>query len=107
GQVLAGLALQQASVALVEPMLSASLLFALAFAAAWSRLRLRWQEIVGAVLLTAALAVFIGVGDPHDSPAPDTDPIAITIGVAAIVGAVLGLVAIARPRSLVGESVLL
>src|SRR2546429_158126 len=65
-----------------------------------------WSTSSGS-LLPAALAVFIGVGDPHDSPAPDTDPIAITIGVAAIVGAVLGLVAIARTRSLVGESVLL
>jgi len=107
GQVLAGIALQQASVALVEPLLSTSLLFALAVSAGWSRYRLRWQEVVGALLVSGALAVFIGVGDPHDSPAPDTDAIAITIAVASVVGAVLALVTIARTRELVGESILL
>ncbi|HJQ44540.1 MAG TPA: DMT family transporter [Jatrophihabitantaceae bacterium] len=107
GQALAGYALSLAAVATVEPLLSANLLFALAFAAGIARQRIRWQEVAGAVLLSAALAVFIEVGDPHDSPAPDTSNVAITAAVAAVVVSVLALVAVARQRGLVGESVLL
>ncbi|MDT4936977.1 MAG: hypothetical protein QOG80_648 [Pseudonocardiales bacterium] len=107
GQVLAGLALQRATVAVVEPLLSANLLFALAFAAMFSRHRIRWQEVVGALLLSAALAVFSAVGNPHSSPAPDTSGVAITVAVAAVVGAVLLIVAAARRRDILAESVLL
>jgi hypothetical protein len=107
GQALAGLALSLAAVAVVEPLLSANLLFALAFSAALSRHRIRWQEVAGAVLLSAALAVFIEVGDPHDSPAPDTSGVVITVAVGSVVGGVLLLVAFARRRALVGESILL
>ena len=107
GELLAGLALQLASVGLVEPLLSANLLFALAFAAVLARQRLRWHEASGAVLLSAALGVFIAVGNPHSSPAPDTDPVAIAIAVSATAGAVLVLTVIARTANLVLESVLL
>jgi drug/metabolite transporter (DMT)-like permease len=107
GQILAGFALQLATVAVVEPLLSANLLFALAFAASLTRHRVRWQEIVGAVLLSVSLGVFIGVGDPHSSPAPDTSGVAVTIAVSAVVGVVILLVAVARRRSLVWESILL
>ena len=107
GQALAGLALSLAAVATVEPLLSANLLFALAFSAALARQRIRWQEVAGALLLSAALAVFIEVGDPRESPAPDTSNVAITVAVAAVVGAVVLLVAAARGRALVAESILL
>src|SRR5206468_652530 len=48
GQLLGGLALNLASVDLVEPLLSANLLFALGFATVLSRRRVAWQEIGGA-----------------------------------------------------------
>jgi drug/metabolite transporter (DMT)-like permease len=107
GQALAGWALQLATVAAVEPLLSTSLLFALAFAAILNRQRIRWQEVVGALLLSAALAVFIEVGNPRSSPAPATSRIAIVVAVAAVLAAVAVLVAVARRRGLVVESILL
>jgi drug/metabolite transporter (DMT)-like permease len=107
GQLLAALALQLATVALVEPLLSTNLLFALAFAAALGKTRIRWQEFTGAVLLSAALGVFIAVGNPHSSPSPAVNPAVITIAVCAVVGVVAVLVAIGKRSGLVGESVLL
>ena len=107
GQVLAAVALQLATVAVVEPLLSANLLFALAVSAVLSRQRLRWQEVSGAVLLSAALGVFIAVGNPHSSPAPETSPVAISLAVSATAGAVLVLTIIAKSSNLVVESILL
>ncbi|MDT4894845.1 MAG: hypothetical protein QOE97_3880 [Pseudonocardiales bacterium] len=107
GQVLAGLALEMATVAVVEPLLSANLLFALAFSAALARKRIRWQEVVGALVLSVSLGLFMGVGNPHESPAPNTSGVAILVAVAAVIGAVVVLVVIARRGALVRESVLL
>jgi drug/metabolite transporter (DMT)-like permease len=107
GQILSAFALQLATVAVVEPLLSASLLFALAASALAARKRVTWQEIVGALSVSAALAVFIAVCDPHSSPAPDSDLVAIVAAVAGVVVAVLVLVAIAKRRGEVGESVLI
>ena len=90
--------MQLATVALVEPLLSTSLLFALAFAAALAKTRIRWQELVGAVLLSAALGVFIAVGNPHSSPSPAVNPAVITIAVCAVVGVVGVLVAVGKRR---------
>ncbi len=107
GEILAGLALRLATVALVEPLLSTSLLFALAFAALLSRRRIRWQEIGGAVLLSASLGVFIAVGNPHSSPAPSPNTIGIVAAVSGVVAAVAVLVVLARRLGLAGESVVL
>jgi drug/metabolite transporter (DMT)-like permease len=107
GELLAGLALQLGTVAVVEPLLSASLLFALGCAAIFAGRRPTWQEITGAALLSTALAVFIAVGDPHSSPVPSTSGIAIVVAVSAVVGAVGALVLCARRLALIGESVLL
>jgi drug/metabolite transporter (DMT)-like permease len=107
GQLLGGYALQMASVGQVEPLLSASLLFALAFANLMSQHRICWQELSGAVLLSAALGVFIAVGNPHSSPTPDPNPYVIVAAVCAVIGAVGVLVGIGKTRGLVGESVLL
>lgn len=107
GQILSGYALQLATVAVVEPLLSTNLLFALAFAAALSKHRIAWQEVVGAVLLSAALGVFIAVGDPHSSPAPATSGVVVVTTALAVVGGVGLLVRVARGRRLVTESVLL
>jgi drug/metabolite transporter (DMT)-like permease len=107
GELLAGLALQLATVAVVEPLLSTNLLFALGFAAALSRVRVHWTEVSGAVLLSAALGVFIAVGNPHSSPSPDPNNAVITIAVCAVIGAVAILVTLGKTRALVGESILL
>jgi len=65
GQALDGWALKLGAVALVEPLLSTNLLFAFVIAAALARHRPRWHEVVGAALLSAALGVFIAVGNPR------------------------------------------
>jgi drug/metabolite transporter (DMT)-like permease len=107
GQLLSGLALQLATVAVVEPLLSCSLLFALAFASMMSRQRIRWTELCGALLLSAALGVFLAVGDPHSSPSPEPNNAVITIAVLAVVAAVSILVFLGKRRDLVRESILL
>jgi drug/metabolite transporter (DMT)-like permease len=107
GQLLAGLALNLAAVAVVEPLLSTSLLFALALSASLARQRIRWQEACGAVLVSAALGVFIAVGNPRSSASAGTTGLKIGIAVAAVVTAVALLVSVGKRRGLVGESVLL
>jgi drug/metabolite transporter (DMT)-like permease len=107
GQVLGGLALDVGSVAQVEPLLSSSLLFAFIIAAFLSDQRVRWFEVLGALLVSAALGVFIAVGNPHGSsdPDPNRGVIVLAVGVVAVV--VLVLVLIGRRRATVGESILL
>jgi drug/metabolite transporter (DMT)-like permease len=107
GQLLAGLALQLATVAVVEPLLSTNLLFALGFAALFSAHRVRWYEVSGAILLSAALGVFIAVGDPHSSSAASPNDAIVVLAVAAVAVVVVTLVVVGKRRSLVGESVLL
>ena len=106
-EALAGLALQMATVAVVEPLLSANLLFALAVAAGLMRRRIKWQEAGGAVLVSAALCVFLAVGQPHSSPAPETTGAVVALTVAVTIAAVAILVVIGKQRGLVGESILL
>ncbi|MGI8680236.1 MAG: DMT family transporter [Jatrophihabitans sp.] len=107
GSALGGWALQLGSVALVEPLLSANLLFAFVFAALLARSRVQWREIAGAVLLSAALAVFIVVGNPHatDVENPSASSAALAIGV--VVAVVAALVASARRRGLLLESAII
>ena len=64
GQMLGGFALQLATVTLVEPLLSTCLLFAFGFAAWISDMPVRWFEVAGAMLLSAALGLFIAIGQP-------------------------------------------
>lgn len=106
-QLLGAVALHLAAVAVVEPLLSTNLLFALAFSALLTRNRLRRTEIFGAVLLSASLGVFLAVGNPHSSPEPDTNDAVIILAVCAVIAAVAVLVAVARRLDLVRESILL
>jgi drug/metabolite transporter (DMT)-like permease len=107
GQLLGGLALQLATVSVVEPLLSTNLLFALAFAAALARHRIAWQEVCGSVLLSAALGVFIAIGDPH-GPADHVQDVTVIALAVDVVGTVVALlVLIAKRSGLVRESVLL
>ena len=66
GFVFQALALAHGSLLLVQPLLVSSLLFALPMSARLSHHSVRRVEWGWAVLLTAALAVFILVGQPHE-----------------------------------------
>lgn len=66
GNGLQAAALGSGSLAVVEPVLTTSLLFALPLSAAWRRERLRRSEWVGAVMVSAGLGIVLGVGTPSD-----------------------------------------
>jgi drug/metabolite transporter (DMT)-like permease len=68
GLILGAIALGRASLALVEPLLSTSLLFALPIAALWRRQRLGMREWGGAGLLIAGLAAFMIAADSDRTP---------------------------------------
>lgn len=108
GAALGGLALQLGSVTLVEPLISANLLFAFIFAALLGRASVKWGEVLGALLLSASLGVFIAVGRPqsaaHEQP-PTADTTALVIGV--IVAVVILLAGYARRRSAHVEAALI
>lgn len=107
GQVLSGWALQLASVGLVEPLTSANLLFALIFSSLLSRIKIKWAEIAGAVLLSAALGLFIYIGNPKSTNDQRPDNLIIVVAMLAVLATVGILVRIARRRTLVVESILL
>ena len=100
GQLLGGLALQMASVALVEPLLSANLLFL-------SDRSVRWHEVGGAVLLSLALGAFLLVGNPRSSNDPHPARIWTGVALVAVAAAVIVLVVVARNQHLVRETILL
>ena len=64
GDGLQAAALGTGSLAVVEPVLTASLLFALPISAAWRRERLRPVEWAGALMVSAGLGLVLGVGSP-------------------------------------------
>jgi drug/metabolite transporter (DMT)-like permease len=107
GQLLGGLALQLASVALVEPLLSANLLFAFVIAAALSDRRVRWHEVGGAVLLSMALAAFLVVGDPRSSDDPEPSRGWSIVALALVAAAVVILLVVAKKQQFIAKAVLL
>jgi drug/metabolite transporter (DMT)-like permease len=107
GQVLGGWALQLSSVAVVEPLLSISLLVAFIFAAGLARHAPRWQEVLGTLLLSAALAVFLAVSGPQPATRLHSDWVRVFAGAAAVAAVTGVLVAVARRRRQTVESVLL
>jgi drug/metabolite transporter (DMT)-like permease len=72
GQLLSGAALANADVSLVEPMLTANLLFALIIAHLLYRESLGFNEWAGALLLSVGVAMFIVGGQPSGGD-PDGD----------------------------------
>lgn len=64
GDLLQAGALGKGSLAVVEPVLTTSLLFALPLSAAWRRERLRRAEWMGAIMVSAGLGLVLGVGSP-------------------------------------------
>ncbi|HVV74765.1 MAG TPA: DMT family transporter [Mycobacteriales bacterium] len=95
GQGLQAIALDHGNLAVVEPMLTLSLLLALPLAAAWRRERLQRLDWAGAVLVCGGLGVLLGVGSPtagrSDMPADQWLLVVLAAG-----GAALTLVALAR-----------
>ncbi|MEU0569510.1 DMT family transporter [Nonomuraea sp. NPDC005983] len=65
GQILASLALQEANVTQVAPLLATNLIFALALAAVRYQEFLGRAEWLGAVLVSGGVAVFLASGQPH------------------------------------------
>lgn len=108
GQALGALALDSGPVALIEPLLSANLLFAFLIASWIAHSPVRLLEVVGALLLCAALGVFIAVGDPRSQSHVDTDIVSIALGAGVTAAVVAALVVLAkRQRTLAAESVLI
>ncbi len=66
GFVFQAFALAHGSLLLVQPLIVSSLLFALPMSARLCHQRVRWAEWGWATLLTAALAVFVLVGQPRE-----------------------------------------
>lgn len=64
GDGLQAVALGRGSLAVIEPVLTTSLLFALALSAAWRREKLQREEWVGAICVSAGLGVLLAVGSP-------------------------------------------
>ncbi|AMY19190.1 hypothetical protein SAMN05444374_11737 [Rhodococcoides kroppenstedtii] len=86
-------ALAVGSVAVVQPVLVSMLLFALPLSARFSGLRMRPSTWVAAVGLTAALVIFVAVGEPTegDADAPWSAwaaPLAVVVGIALVAAAV-------------------
>jgi drug/metabolite transporter (DMT)-like permease len=65
GMVLAGLALDHADIARVEPILATNLVFALFFAHLIYREKVTRSEVLGAVLATGGVALFLLSGRPY------------------------------------------
>jgi drug/metabolite transporter (DMT)-like permease len=95
GDLLQAYALDRGSLAVVEPVLTASLLFALPLSAAWHRERLRAREWGGAVAVSAGLGVLLAVGSPTQgrSTMPTSLWILVTLS---CWGAALAMVAASR-----------
>jgi drug/metabolite transporter (DMT)-like permease len=66
GYAAQAVALALASLVLVQPLLAASLLFALPLGAWWAKRRLRRSDAAWALALTVGLAVFLIAGEPTD-----------------------------------------
>lgn len=64
GNLLQAAALGQGSLAVIEPVLTTSLLFALPLSAAWRRERLSGRDWIGAVMVTGGIIMLLLVGRP-------------------------------------------
>lgn len=86
GQLLSGFALSRADVSLVEPLLTANLLFALVIARLIYRQPLGFHEWAGALLLSGGVTAFIVAGQPNGGN-PEGDSVtrwALAIGIGSL-----------------------
>jgi drug/metabolite transporter (DMT)-like permease len=95
GYAFQALALAHGSLLLVQPLLVSALLFALPLSARLGRQRISWADWGWAVLLTAGLAVFVLVGQPHEGHNRPPIP-AWTLALAVTVPLVIACVAVAH-----------
>lgn len=95
GDGLQAFALDRGSLAVIEPVLTASLLFALPLSAAWRRERLQRREWLGAIAVSAGLGVLLAVGSPTQGRANMPGQLWIVTTLACW-GAALLMVAVAR-----------
>jgi drug/metabolite transporter (DMT)-like permease len=104
GYVFQALALAHGSLLLVQPLLVSSLLFALPMSAWLCHQRISWADWGWATLLTAALAVFVLVGQPregHNRPPLPAWTLALVLTVPLVIGCVVAARRTAgRPRAM-------
>jgi len=98
GYVFQALALAHGSLLLVQPLLVSSLLFVLPLGARFSNQHVRGRDWLWALLLTAALTVFVLVGQPREGHYRPPVP-AWTVALATSVPVVIGCVLAARRRA--------
>jgi drug/metabolite transporter (DMT)-like permease len=98
GYVFQALALAHGSLLLVQPLLVSSLLFVLPLGARFSNQHVRARDWLWALLLTAALTVFVLVGQPREGHYRPPVP-AWTVALATSVPVVIGCVLAARRKA--------
>ncbi|MBK5289547.1 MAG: DMT family transporter, partial [Acidimicrobiia bacterium] len=100
GYVLQAIALGVGSILVVQPLLIVSLVFALPIAARWNARPIHTTDIVWAVVIAGALAMFLIVGDPGDGrdTSPFRDWIPSIIACSALCLAGVGLMAAGGSR---------
>lgn len=94
GNIIASAALGMGGVALVQPLFTIRLLFALPLAATLSKVRIPRRDWLGAVATAAGLAAFIFVGRPgrgHPLQANQWAWLAAVVGVSAVVAVLVAL----------------
>lgn len=107
GQLLSAAALGTGSLALVEPVMAANLLFALPLAARWNRRSLGRREWAGAAALVVGLAAFVAAGDPHGGHTADLPWPNWVLSGGTIVLLVAALVAVGRRRAAIPQATIL
>jgi hypothetical protein len=93
GQSLAAWALQLGAVTVVDPVLITCLLFAFAIAAIHSKHRVSWREVIGTLVVSSALALFLVVADPQPDTRllPTTGAVLLAVGLVTIGAAAVAL----------------
>ena len=106
GNILQSVSFGEGTLGQVEPLLVASLLFALPIGAAWARERLSFMEWAAAIAVSAGVALFILVGNPAGaSQVGDGDSWVLTGSATAALTSILVLAGI-RARGVVTQAVL-
>ena len=107
GNILAALALGRGGVALVEPLFTVRLLFALPLAAVWSRLAVPRRGWAGGIATVAGLATFIAVGHPRRGHPLQASAVSWVAALAALAALVAVAVIAARRMSAIRAAAVL